>query len=48
MPRNIIDTESSRPAYVRRNVTRTITVVIIVIALAVVLFETLRRAHAPA
>lgn len=34
MPRQIIDTQSSRPAYIRRNVTLT-ALVIVIVALAV-------------
>ena len=37
MPRQIIDVESSRPAYVRRNVTLTV-VVIVIVAVAAYLF----------
>jgi hypothetical protein len=35
MPRQIIDTESSRPAYVRRKVRTFVAIAVIVIALAV-------------
>jgi len=35
MPRQIIDTESSRPAYVARQVRRTVVTVIILVALVV-------------
>ena len=37
MPRQIIDTESSRPAYIRRNVTL-LALVIVIVALAVYFF----------
>ena len=36
MPRQIIDTESSRPAYVRRRVTTFVVIAVIVLALAAV------------
>ncbi len=45
MPRQIIDTESSRPAYVRRNIFRLVAVVIIAIVLAVIVIEALRHGH---
>ena len=34
MPRQIIDTESSRPAYVRRRVTTFVVIAVVVLALA--------------
>jgi hypothetical protein len=34
LPRQIIDTESSRPAYVRRRVTTFVAIVVVVLALA--------------
>jgi hypothetical protein len=43
MPRQIIDTESSRPAYVRRNILRAVGVVIVAIVLAVLVFALLHR-----
>jgi len=48
MPRSIIDTESSRPAYVRRNVTLAIGVVVVAIVLALVVFEIARHVRVPA
>ena len=38
MPRQIIDTESSRPAYVRRRVTQIVVTVILALAIAIVVF----------
>jgi hypothetical protein len=45
MPRQIIDTESSRPAYVRRRVTTFVVIGIVAIVLAAVAWAIL-RAHA--
>ena len=39
MPRQIIDTESSRPAYIRRNVTIGV-VIIVIVAIVAYLFVT--------
>lgn len=44
MPRQIIDTQSSRPAYIRRNVTLA-ALVIVIVALAVYFF--MERGSAP-
>lgn len=38
MPRQIIDVESSRPAYVRRRVTTWIVVLVVAVAVAVVVW----------
>lgn len=43
MPRQIIDTESSRPAYIKRNISRAVGVVVVAIVLAVVIFALLHR-----
>ncbi len=45
MPRQIIDTESSRPAYVRRRVTTFVVIAIVVLALAAVAWV-IFRSHA--
>ena len=45
MPRQIIDTESSRPAYVRRRVTTFVVIAVIVAALAAVAWV-IFRSHA--
>ena len=46
MPRSIIDVESSRPAYIRRNVTLAVLVIVIVAVAAFFLVEALRQAPA--
>jgi hypothetical protein len=45
MPRQIIDTESSRPAYVRRKVTTFVVIAVVAVALAAVAWA-IFRAHA--
>ena len=47
MPRQIIDTESSRPAYIRRRVITWTLLILALIIVALVVFE-LTRAHHPA
>ncbi|MDQ2865033.1 MAG: hypothetical protein M3R51_02285 [Candidatus Eremiobacteraeota bacterium] len=44
MPRQIIDTESSRPAYLRRRIITWIVALVIVVVIGLVAVETL-RAH---
>ena len=46
MPRSIIDVESSRPAYIRRNVTLAVLVIVIVAVAAFFLVQQLRQAPA--
>lgn len=48
MPRSIIDVESSRPAYIRRNVTLAVLVIVIVAVAAFFLVESLRQVPAGA
>jgi nitrate reductase NapE component len=45
MPRQIIDTESSRPAYVRRRITTFVVVAVVLVALAAVAWA-IFRSHA--
>jgi hypothetical protein len=45
MPRQIIDTESSRPAYVRRRGTTFVVIAVVLVALAAVAWVIL-RSHA--
>ena len=47
MPRQIIDTESSRPAYQRRIAIRWIVVVTLIVIIALVAFEVWRTSHHP-
>lgn len=47
MPRQIIDTESSRPAYVRRTIIRW-TIVVLVIAIVAFFVIELLKSHHPA
>ncbi|HEV3092010.1 MAG TPA: hypothetical protein VGX91_11290 [Candidatus Cybelea sp.] len=46
MPRQIIDTESSRPAFERRRMRRAIVVVLLVILVAAAVWFLAGRAHA--
>ena len=48
MPRQIIDTESSRPAYVRRRIVTWIVAIVVVVAVGLVLFEVLKSQHVAA
>lgn len=45
MPRQIIDTESSRPAYNRRRLRRAIVAVLVVVLLAAAAWFLTQRAH---
>ncbi len=48
MPREIIDTQSSRPAYIRRNILLASLVAVVVAILLVYAFETWSAGHRPA
>jgi hypothetical protein len=45
MPRQIIDTESSQPAYVRRKVTTFVVIVVVLVVLAAIAWA-IFRSHA--
>ena len=45
MPRQIIDTESSRPAYVRRTIIRWTIVILVIVIVAFFVIELLRSHH---
>lgn len=45
MPRQIIDTESSRPAYIRRRIITWTIVVVVLLIVAFFVFELLRSHH---
>lgn len=45
MPRQIIDTKSSRPAYLRRRAVTWIVAIVVVIAIGLAVFELLKSQH---
>ncbi|HEV7180686.1 MAG TPA: hypothetical protein VGN11_12500 [Candidatus Baltobacteraceae bacterium] len=48
MPRQIIDIESSRPAYVRRTIVRWVVLIVLLVIAAFVVLELLKSQHSVA